>query len=349
MLKGNGLRQDITFTESGDSVIADYPKYDNTSGTLYASERNRLKKNLTEKNNRLAQTINQTTSSFNTMSDITYLERIGKILRIYFTISGFVQNDYDIKYSSWSGDSPSWTKDTDVKYLTINDLYKLPVAGLISEINASDGGVSPSITAVGEKKASIYASGGQVDVFRAYMDSSSGADAWKTDVSRIRRTTATRVYEGSQNLGVASTGIYYAVTGNRMNVDTIRSIINNVQNQNGDASNDTGNLNQTAPNSNPPVSSQSGNNGSSSTAPSNGQSGNTSGTGSGNGTKPEQDGIKGNGDSSGDVDKDDDAGQTAAASAAAPNYLVFGLIAAAVAAGFFFIILLKRRKEEDEQ
>ena len=62
------------------------------------------------------------------------------------------------------------------------------------------------------------------------------------------------------------------------------------------------------------------------------------------------DGVKSNGsDGSGDVDKDDDAGQTAATPAAAPNYLVFGLIAAAVAAGFFFIILLKRRKEEEEQ
>ena len=235
-----------------------------------------------------------------------------------------------------------------MKYLNKNEFYAVPVAGLIFEINAPGGGVSPSVTAVAENRALVSYSGEHLDVFRAYIDSSSGADAWKTEVTRYRDNKSTTPSNQAQNLGVASAGSYYAVTGNRMNEDTIREIIENVRVNNNDMPNDSGRLNQTTPNSNPPVSSQSGNNGSS-TAPSNGSSGNTSGSGSGNGTKPGQDGIKGNGDSSGDVDKDDDAGQTATASAAAPNYLVFGLIAAAVAAGFFFIILLKRRKEEDEQ
>ena len=347
--KSNGLLENLTFTESGDYVTTEYPVYDNTSGTLYASERNRLDKNLSDKNNRLAQAINGVTSSFNTMSDITFLDRTGKILRIRFTINEFPKNDYDIKYASWSGKSPSWKKDTEVKYLNLAEWYSLPVAGLISEINAPGGGVQPSITVAAERRAQLSVGGrGQVDIFRAYIDSSKGADAWRTEVTRYRNRTTSTLYSEAQNMGVPSAGVYYGVTGNRMNQDTIRSIINSAQNQNGDESNDTGALNQTAPNSNPPVSSQSGNNGSS-TAPSNGSSGNTSGSGSGNGTKPGQDGIKGNGDGSVDVDKDDDAGQTAAASASAPNYLVFGLIAAAVAAGFFFIILLKRRKEEEEQ
>ena len=185
------------------------------------------------------------------------------------------------------------------------------------------------------------------------MDSSSGADAWRTEVTRFRNNTETTPYSKAQNLGTVSAGIYYAVTGERMDENTIRDIIDNVRMKNKDVANDSGTLNQTTPNSNPPVSSQTGNNGSSS-APSNSAPGNTSGStsgsGSGNGTKPGQDGVKGNGsDGSGDVDKDDDAGQTAVTPAAAPNYLIFGLIAAAVAAGFFFIILLKRRKEEDEQ
>ncbi len=347
-VKSNGLEKDLTFTESGDYVTSDYPVYDDTSGTLYASERNRLDKNLKDKNNRLAQAINNVTKSFNTMSDITFLDRTGKVLRLRTPIYFFEVYDYDIQYSSWSGDSPKWKKDTDVKYLNKNEFYAVPVAGLIFEINAPGGGVSPSVTAVAENRALVSYSGEHLDVFRAYIDSSSGADAWKTEVTRYRDNKSTTPSNQAQNLGVASAGSYYAVTGNRMNEDTIREIIENVRVNNNDMPNDSGRLNQTTPNSNPPVSSQSGNNGSS-TAPSNGSSGNTSGSGSGNGTKPGQDGIKGNGDSSGDVDKDDDAGQTATASAAAPNYLVFGLIAAAVAAGFFFIILLKRRKEEDEQ
>ena len=186
--------------------------------------------------------------------------------------------------------------------------------------------------------------------FRAYIDTSSGADAWRTEVTKYRNRSASTASSVAQNLGVPGAGVYYAVTGERMDESTIRDIIDNVRVNNNDVANDSGTLNQTTPNSNPPVSNQSGNNGSSS-APSNSVSGNTSGStsssGSGNGTKPSQDGIKGNG--SGDVDKDDDAGQTTATPAAAPNYLVFGLIAAAVAAGFFFIILLKRRKEEEEQ
>ena len=350
-VKSNGLVSDLTFTESGDYVTTDYPDYDDTSGTLFASERNRLKKNLSEKNNRLAQTINNVTSSFNAMSDMTFLDRTGKILRIRFMTYMLKKFDYDVKYSSWSGDSPSWTKDTDVKYLEKADYYKLPVAGLISEINAPDGGVQPSVTVASERRAQISYVGEQLDVFRAYIDSSSGADAWKTEVTRYRNRSHSTISEKSQNLGVASTGVYYAVTGERMDEDTIREIIENVRVNNKDVENDSGTLNQTTPNSNPPVSqpsvsNQSGNNGSSSSQ-SNGTSGNASGSSSGSGTKPGQDGIKGNG--SGDVDKDDDAGQTAATSAVAPNYLVFGLIAAAVAAGFFFIILLKRRKEEDEQ
>ena len=349
-VKSNGLREELTFTDSGNLITTDYPNYDNTSGVLTASERNRLDKNLKDKNNRLAQAINMVTNSFNTMSDITFLERTGKTLRIRYTIAFYTQHEYDVKYSSWSGKSPKWTKDTDVQFVADADFYKLPVAGLIWEIYAPDGGTQPSITVVAEKRATIGIGGkGQVDIFRTYIDPSEGPKAWKTEVTQYRSGSVSTPSSEAQNLGVGSAGVYYAVTGNRMNEDMIRSIINNVQNQNGDVSNDTGNLNQTAPNSNPPVSSQSGNNGSSSTAPSNGSSGNTSNSGSENGTKPGQDGIKGNGESSGDVDKDDDAGQTAAASAAAPNYLVFGLIAAAVAAGFFFIILLKRRKEEDEQ
>ena len=347
-VKSNGLVEDLTFTESGEIVTTNNPKYDNTDGVLYASERNRLNKKLEDKNNRLVQAINSVTSSFNTMSDITYLERTGKRLRVYFTISEFDHNGYDIQYSSWEGKSPRWTKDTDVKYLDVPSFYKLPVAGLIWEINVPGGGLQPSITVVSEQAPSVYASGGQVDIFRAFIMSSKGADVWRSDVTRVLGNKSTHGKVNYESLGVAAVGNYYAVTGNRMNEDTIREIIENVLQAKGDEITDTGILNQTTPNSNPPVSSQSGNNGSSA-APSNGTSGNTSGSGSGTGTKPGQEGIKGNGDSSGDVDKDDDAGQTAAASAAAPNYLVFGLIAAAVAAGFFFIILLKRRKEEDEQ
>ena len=353
-VKSNGLREELTFTEFGEYVTSDYPKYDNTSGTLSASERNRLKKNLSEKNNRLAQAINNVTSSFNTMSDMTFLHRTGKILRLRFTTDLFVVKGYDIKYSSWAGDSPKWTKDTDVKYLDEAGFYALPVAGLISEINAPNGGVQPSVTAVAEKRTLVSYVGEQLDVFRAYIDSSSGVDAWKTEVTRYRNRSSSTIDSRVQNLGVASAGVYYAVAGNRMDSDTIREIIENVRVNNKDKANDSGTLDQTTPNSNSPVSIQSGNNGSS-TAPSNGTSGNTSGStsgsGSGNGTKPGQDGIKGNGsgDGSGDVDKDDDAEKMPSTAAAAPNYLVFGLIAAAIAAGFFFIILLKRRKEEEEQ
>ena len=348
-IKGNGLLYEPTFTVAGNYVNSDYPYYDNTNGTLYASERNRLNKDLSTKNDNLKTAINRVTSSFNTMSDITFIERIGKILRMRFTINWFITNDYDIKYSSWSGDSAKWTKNTDVKYLSHDEFYSLPVAGLIWEINAPDGGVQPSVTVVAKQRATLYLGGeGQQDIFRAYMDSSSGADAWRTEVTKYRNRKATTASSTAQNLGVGSAGNYYAVTGNRMNEDTIREIIESVRQKNGDAITDTGILNQTTPNSNPPVSSQSGNNGSS-TAPSNSSSSNASGSDSENGTKPGQDGIKGNSEGSGDVDKDDDAGQTAAASAATPNYLVFGLIAAAAAAGFFFIILLKRRKEEDEQ
>ena len=331
-------------------VNSDYPYYDNTNGTLYASERNRLNKDLSTKNDNLKTAINRVTSSFNTMSDITFIERIGKILRMRYTINWFITNDYDIKYSSWSGDSAKWTKNTDVKYLSHDEFYSLPVAGLIWEINAPDGGVQPSVTVVAQQRASLYLGGeGQQDIFRAYMDFSSGADAWRTEVTKYRNRKATTAYSEAQNLGVGSAGNYYAVTGERMDQNMLREIIENVRVNNYDMPNDSGRLNQTTPNSNPPVSSQSGNNGSSSTAPSNGPSGNTSSSGSENGVKPGQDGIKGNSEGSGDVDKDDDTGQTAAASAVTPNYLVFGLIAAAVAAGFFFIILLKRRKEEDEQ
>ena len=347
-VKSNGLREELKFTESGQYVTTDYPIYDNTSGTLTASERNRLNKSLSEKNNRLAQMINSVTNSFNTMSDMTFLDRTGKILRLRFTINGFDQNGYDIRYSSWSGSSPSWKEDTDVKYLNRNSFYSLPVAGLISEINAPEGGFQPSVTVVSERRAQLGVSGGQVDIFRAYLDSSGGADAWRTEVMQLRNNRYITPYSETQNIGVPGAGVYYAVTGNRMDESTILEIIGNVRENNGDAATDTGTLNQTTPNSNPPVSNQSGNN-SSSSSQSSGTSGNASGSNSGSGTKPGQDGIKGSGDGSGDVDKDDDAGQTAAASAAAPNYLVFGLIAAAVAAGFFFIILLKRRKEEDEQ
>ena len=352
-VKNNGLLKDLTFTDSAQYVTTDYPVYDNTSGTLSASERNRLKKNLSEKNSRLVQAINNVTASFNTMSDITFLDRTGKVLRLRSAIYWFVVKDYDIKYSAWSGDSANWSKDTDVKYLNKNEFYSIPVAGLISEINAHDGGVAPSLTIVAENRASVSYVGEQLDVFRAYIDSSSGADAWKTEVTRYRNNKSSTPYKDSQNLGVASAGIYYGVTGNRMVEETIREIIENVREKKGDAATDTGTLNQTTPNSNPPVSkpsvsSQSGNN-SSSSSQTNGTSGNTSGSSSGSGTKPGQDNIKGSGNDNGDVDKDDDSEQTAAASAAAPNYLVFGLIAAAAAAGFFFIILLKRRKEEEEQ
>ncbi len=354
-VKNNGLAKDLTFTESGDYVTTNYPVYDNTSGTLTASERNRLDKDLKDKNNRLAQAINAVTNSFNTMSDMTVLDRTGKILRLRFTTNMFVQHDYDIKYSAWSGSSPKWTKDTDVKYLDKAGFYQQPVAGLIFEINAPGGGYQPSVTVVAERRALVNYVGEQLDVFRAYMDSAKGADAWKTEVTRYRTSKSSTLSNESQSLQVAGAGLYYAVTGNRMNDDTIRRIIESTRPNNGASANDTGTLDQTTPNSNAPVSnpsvsSQSGNNGSSASS-SNGTSGNTSGSSSGNGTKPGQDGIKGNGsaDGSGDVDKDDDAGQTAAASATAPNYLIFGLIAAAVAAGFFFIILLKRRKEEEEQ
>ena len=159
---------------------------------------------------------------------------------------------------------------------------------------------------------------------------------------------ASTIFSEAQNLGVSSAGAYYGVMGNRMDETIIREIIENVRIDNKDVANDTEMSTQTTPNSNAPVSSQSGNNGSSSSQ-SNGQSGNISGNNSGNDTKPGQDNIKGSDNGSGDVDKDDDTETTAAASAAAPNYLVFGLIAAVVAAGFFFIILLKRRKEEEEQ
>ena len=349
-VKSNGLRKELTFTESGDYVTTDYPVYDNTSGTLLASERNRLNKNLSDKNTRLGQAINGVTSSFNTMSDLTFLDRTGKILRVRFLIGLFGKYDYDVKYSSWSGDSPKWTKDTDVQYLDEAGFYTIPVAGLTFEINAPVGGFQPSVTVVAERRAQINVGGdGQVDIFRAYIDSSKGADAWRTEVTRYRNRKTSTPYSDAEKLGVTSAGIYYGVTGDRMDEDTIRSIINNVQKQNGDVSNDTGKLNQTTPNSNAPVTSQSGNNSSSSSSPSSGTSGNTSGSSSGNGTKPGQDDIKGSADGNSDVDKDDDSGQTAVTSVATPNYLVFGLIAAAVAAGFFFIILLKRRKEEDEQ
>ena len=76
-VKSNGLREELNFTESGQYVTTDYPIYDNTSGTLTASERNRLNKSLSEKNNRLAQMINSVTNSFNTMSDMTFLDRTG--------------------------------------------------------------------------------------------------------------------------------------------------------------------------------------------------------------------------------------------------------------------------------
>ena len=347
-VKSNGLRKELTFTEAGNVVSTSTPVYDNTSGTLSASERNRLKKNLSEKNNRLAQTINNVVKSFNTSSDLTLLDRTGKMLRVRTAVLKLVQYDYDIKYSSWSGDSANWTKDTEVKYLNMDEFYALPVAGLISEINAPDGGVQPSFTIVAEKRATVYASGKQLDIFRAYLDSSSGADAWRTEVTRFRNNVFTNVSSEAENIGVASAGVYYGVTGNRMDNSTIRTIIESVRDNNGDEANDTGTLNQTTPNSNPPVVNQSGTN-SSGSSQSNSTSSNASGSSSGNGTKPGQDNIKGSGNGSGDVDKEDDAGQTAATSAVASNYLVFGLIAAAVAAGFFFIILLKRRKEEDEQ
>ena len=349
-VKSNGLRKELTFTEAGNVVTTSTPVYDDTSGTLYASERNRLNKNLSEKNNTLAQAINNVVKSFNTSSDFTVLDRTGKMLKVRTAVLSLVQYDYDIKHSSWSGNSVNWTKDTGVEYLDMNKFYALPVAGLISEINASGGGVQPSVTIVAEKRASVYASGEKLDIFRAYLDSSSGADAWRTEVTRFRNNVFTKAYSEADNIGVASAGIYYGVTGNRMDNSTIREIIDSVRDNNGDVENDTGTLDQTTPNSNSPVGNQSANN-SSSSAPSNSASGNTSGStsgsGSGNGMKPGQDGIKGDGGS--DVDKDDDAGQTVTTSMAAPNYLVFGLIAAAVAAGFFFIILLKRRKEEDEQ
>ena len=363
-VKNNGLAKDLTFTESGDYVTTNYPVYDNTSGTLSASERNRLDKDLKDKNNRLAQAINAVTNSFNTMSDMTVLDRTGKILRLRFTTNMFVQHDYDIKYSAWEGSKPSWKKDTDVKYLDKASFYTQPVAGLIFEINAPEGGNQPSVTVVAERRALVSYVGEQLDVFRAYMDSAKGADTWKTEVTKYRTSKSSSPESKDQNLEVASAGLYYGVTGNRMDENVIRTIVertrtnNSNNNNNRDSANDTGTLDQSTPNSNAPVSnpsvnSQSGNNGSSA-APSNGTSGNTSGStsgnDSGNGTKPGQDGVKGNGsDGNGDVDKDDDAGQAAATPAAAPNYLVFGLIAAAVAAGFFFIILLKRRKEEEEQ
>ena len=347
-VKSNGLRQNLTFTESGEYVTTDYPVYDYINGTLSASERNRLNKNLSDKNKRLAQAINNVTGSFNTMSDITFLERTGKILRVRSAIYKFDRTNYDVKYSSWAGGSPNWTQDTDVKYLTMNDLYKLPVAGLIYEINAPVGGVSPSITVVGEQRALISASGIQADIFRAYMDPASGADAWKTEVTLLRNNRLTTPYVGAQHQGVTNAGVYYGVTGDRMDEGTIREIIEAVRENNGDAANDTVALNQTTPNSNQTVSNKPGNSGNSESSQSNGQSGNPSNSSSGTESNAGQEDIKGNGNGSGDLDKDDDVEQTTATSAATPNYLVFGLIVAVVAAGFFFIILFKRRKEDEQ-
>ena len=329
-VKSNGLRENPSFTETGDYVTTDYPTYDTSNGALSASERNRLNKNISDKNSRLVQAINAVTSSFNSMSDMTVLDRTGKILRIRFATYIFEPRDYDVKYSAWSGSSPNWTKDSDVKYLDKAAYYALPVAGLIWEINAPGGGNHPSVTVVAERRAQFSYIGEQLDVYRAYMYTSKGADAWRTEVTRYRNNKSTTPYAQARNIGVASAGNYYAVTGNRMDESTVRAIIDNVRQQNGDAANET-NLNQTTPNSNPPVSAQSGNNGSNS-SPSNGQSGNagngsSGSSNSGSGSAPSQDNIKGSGDGSGDVDKDDDVEQTTPAAAATPNYLVFGLIA----------------------
>ena len=261
-------------------------------------------------------------------------------------LSDLLDAGYDIQYSSWKGKSPKWQKDTDVRYLDRESLYNLPVAGLIWEINAPEGGLAPSITVVGEKAPTVYASGGQVDVFRAFMPSTTGPDVWKTDVTRIRGNTATRLYNGYDSLGVASAGNYYAVVGNRMDVDDIRDIIETVRDNDLKSEQAASNSNQTNNSQTANNSNNSSANGSQSNS---GQSGNSSGSSSGNGSNSGQEGIKGSGNGSGDVDKDDDAEQVAATPATSLNYLVFGLMAAVAAGFFFFIILLKRRKEEDEQ
>ena len=87
-----------------------------------------------------------------------------------------------------------WKQNKDVKYLDMDsDYYSLPVAGLIWEIKAPGGGVMPSLTIVAEKRATVTASGEKVDIFRAYFDTSSGPDAWRTEVTRFSKSGVKRV------------------------------------------------------------------------------------------------------------------------------------------------------------